>query len=108
MRAVVVYESMYGNTHVVADAIADGLREHAEVVIVPVRDADSADVAGADLVVVGGPTHVHGMTRESTRVSAVTAAAKPGAELTLDAGDDPDTYSVGLREWFETMPELST
>jgi len=26
MKALVVYESMYGNTHLVADAIADGLR----------------------------------------------------------------------------------
>ena len=27
MKAVVVYESMYGNTHLVADAIATGLRD---------------------------------------------------------------------------------
>ena len=26
MRAVVVYESMYGNTHLIADAIGAGLR----------------------------------------------------------------------------------
>ena len=29
MKAVVVYESMYGNTHLVADAIGAGLRERA-------------------------------------------------------------------------------
>ena len=27
MKAVVVYESMYGNTHSIASAIAEGLRE---------------------------------------------------------------------------------
>jgi flavodoxin len=26
MRALIIYESMFGNTHAVADAIAEGLR----------------------------------------------------------------------------------
>ncbi len=36
MRAVVVYESMYGNTHLIADAIGAGLAEGFDVAIVPV------------------------------------------------------------------------
>ncbi len=36
MKAVVIYESMYGNTHLIADAIAEGLRTHGEVAVVPV------------------------------------------------------------------------
>ena len=39
MRAVVVYESMYGNIHVVAGNIADGLRAAYEVTLVPVAKA---------------------------------------------------------------------
>ena len=35
MHALVVYEPMYGNTHVVAGHIADGLRETYEVTVVP-------------------------------------------------------------------------
>src|SRR5690349_19213278 len=31
MRALVVYESMYGNTHTIAEAVADGLRSAPEV-----------------------------------------------------------------------------
>jgi len=54
MRALVVYESMYGNTHVVASNIADGLRADYEVTLVPVAEATPALVAGADLLVVGG------------------------------------------------------
>ena len=38
MRALVVYESMYGNTHLIADAIADGLRETADVVVGSVHE----------------------------------------------------------------------
>ena len=70
MRAVVVYESMYGNTHLVADAIGAGLRPACDVSVVPVAEAGPAVLAGADLVVVGGPTHVHGMGRASTRKAA--------------------------------------
>src|SRR5437867_2546462 len=63
MRALVVYESMYGNTHLVADAIADGLRTNGEVTVVPVKELSAELVDRADLLVMGSPTHVHGMTR---------------------------------------------
>ena len=48
MKTVVVYESMYGNTHLVADAIAAGIREvdGSEVVVVPVDAADAALLDG--------------------------------------------------------------
>ena len=71
MQAVVVYESMYGNTHLIADAIGAGLRTAFDVSVIPVSHASAAVLNGADLVVVGGPTHVHGMSRASTRKAAV-------------------------------------
>ena len=99
MRAVVVYESMYGNTHLIADAIGTGLAQGFDVTVVPVAEADKAVVADADLVVVGGPTHVHGMSRSSTRKGAVDAAAKAAGELTLEPGAD----GPGLREWLDAL-----
>ena len=102
MKAVVVYESMYGNTHLIADAIAEGLREHGEVVVVPVHQADTALIDSADLVVVGGPTHAHGMSRTETRRMAAEAADKPGATVERDADAEGD----GLREWFDTIGDL--
>src|SRR6186997_3449161 len=74
MKAVVVYESMYGNTHQIASAIGEGLRSVAEVVVVPVGEADAELVKSADVVVVGGPTHAHGMSHAGTRKGAVDAA----------------------------------
>ena len=53
MRVVVVYESMYGNTHLVAQAIGDGLGESAQVAVVPVAEAAATLADGADLLVVG-------------------------------------------------------
>ena len=99
MRAVVVYESMYGNTHLVADAIGAGLGTAFDVAVVPVSQAGPAVLAGADLVVVGGPTHVHGMSRESTRKAAVEDADKPDSGLETER----DALGPGLREWFESL-----
>lgn len=99
MKAIVVYESMYGNTHAIADAIAEGLGGHASVRVLSVHDVEAEDVASADLVVVGGPTHVHGMTRASTRKAALAAAAEPGAALHIDT----DAEGPGLREWFDDL-----
>jgi hypothetical protein len=99
MKALVVYESMYGNTHTIADQIAVGLRGGCDVLVVPVGEATPERVAAADLLVVGGPTHVHGMTTATSRHSAATAAAKPGAAVVLD----PDATTIGLRDWFDAL-----
>jgi hypothetical protein len=99
MRAIVVYESMYGNTHQIADAIADGLRPAAEVDVGSIHAFDADQLAAADLVVVGGPTHVHGMSRESTRKAAVDALEKPDVDLELD----PDAAGEGVREWVTSL-----
>jgi hypothetical protein len=99
MKALVVYESMYGNTHLIAEAIGDGLRPDLGVDVVPVGRAGADALADVDLLVVGGPTHVHGVSRASTRAAAVEAAAKPGADLDVD----PDAEGDGLREWFDGL-----
>ncbi len=99
MRAVVVYESMYGNTHLVANAIGAGLGPVFDVSVVPVAQATPAVLAGAGLVVVGGPTHMHGMSRPATRQAAVESTGKPGSLLELD----PDAPGPGLREWFGSL-----
>jgi hypothetical protein len=95
MRALVVYESMYGNTHVVASDIADGLRATHEVTLVPVAGATADLLAEADLLVVGAPTHMHGLSTASSRQAARKAAAKPDSGLMLD----PDAGGPALRDW---------
>jgi Flavodoxin domain len=99
MRAVVVYESVYGNTHLIARAIGAGLATACDVSVVPVAEASQQLLAGADLVVAGGPTHVHGMSRESTRNAAVEAGQAPDSMLSVE----PGAQSLGLREWFGTF-----
>ncbi len=104
LKAVVVYESMYGNTHLIADAVAEGVVEATGasdegVVVVAVDHADPDVLSGVDLLVVGGPTHVHGMSRAKTRQAAMEAAREPDSDLEVD----PDAEGVGLRDWFDAL-----
>ena len=87
MRALVVVESSFGNTRAVADAVAEGLGD-AEV-----RSVETApdELAGIDLLVVGGPTHAFGMSRDGTRVEAIRQGA-PG-----------ETGRPGIRDWLATL-----
>ena len=101
MRALVVYESMYGNTHRVAEVIGLGLRQFGESNVVPVDEATPELLDGVDLLVAGGPTHAHGMSRPTTRRSAAEAVSKPGTDLSLD----PDWAGDGIREWLESLDE---
>jgi len=58
MNAIVVYESMYGNTAAMAETIASSLRAQGlEVDAGPISMIGTGEAARVDLVVVGGPTH---------------------------------------------------
>jgi hypothetical protein len=88
MDALVVYESMYGNTLRVAEAITHGIREvmHAEMVEVGRAPQDGAGTV--DLLVVGAPTHGFSLSRPRTRADA---AERAGRAVVSDG--------IGVREW---------
>ena len=92
MKITIVYESMFGNTHEVAQAIGDGVREaepDADVECVPVGDASPELIKSTDLLVVGGPTHIRGMTSAFSRKIGVSgeekieAAGEPAHQMRL-------------------------
>jgi len=90
MRALVVYESMFGSTEDIAREIGKGLSGAMQVEVVNVDEAPHhAD--GYDLLVAGGPTHVHGMSRPSTRDAAAQQS------------DSATRSRTGLREWLDAL-----
>jgi hypothetical protein len=105
MRAVIIYESMFGNTHEVARAIASGLAPGNIITVVGVTEADQELAVGADLIVVGGPTHAHGMSRTSTRRMAAEQAHKEGSQVSLDRG--APAPGPGLRDWLASLGHLT-
>ena len=54
MKSLVVYDSTYGNTKLIAEAIAEGIG--GETRALPVSEASSSDLSSVDLLVVGSPT----------------------------------------------------
>ena len=97
MKALVVYESMFGNSELVARAVGEGLGERTETVVRDVATAPPGEVPdGIDLLVVGGPTHAFSMSRPTTREDAVRQGAGQGAGQGL--------VSRGLREWLGALP----
>ena len=99
MRAVVVYESMFGNTHVIADHVAEGLGANFDVAVVPVADATPEALAGIELLVAGGPTHVHGMSGQRSRQAAVDVAKRQPEDVVLD----PQSGGPGLKDWIDEL-----
>jgi Flavodoxin domain len=102
MRVAIVYESMYGNTRQIAEAIALGVTQivaSAAVEVVPVHEAAASLAADADLMIVGGPTHAWSMSRPRTRNAAVDAAGRPGSCVNVE----PDAGGSGMREWLSTL-----
>jgi hypothetical protein len=94
MRAVVVYESAFGNTEMIARAIADGLTS-----VIPTRVTEVGGAPGSfddhtDLLVVGGPTHAFGLSRPGTRQQA----AKQAEHGVVSSG-------VGIREWLGAIQD---
>ena len=91
-KALVVYESMFGNTETVARAVASGLAgSGTEVSVLPVAQARDIDLTEYDVVVVGGPTHLLGMSSPRSRADAVRHGAAA------------DCATVGLREWIGAL-----
>jgi len=97
MNAIVVYESIYGNTRAVAEAVAEGLGAAA---VLPVREAVGR-TAEAEILVVGGPTHMHGLATARSRQMAAAAAHEDGAS-TIEPGA---TEEPGLRGWLRELPQ---
>ena len=98
MKAVVFYESFFGNTQRVAEAISKGLGEQSDVSVLEVSRADYNTLKGVDLLVVGGPTHIWSMSRPLSR----RAAAEEVKKETLDR--KPILGNLGVREWLDQLP----
>ncbi|MBV9380384.1 MAG: hypothetical protein JOY82_14915 [Streptosporangiaceae bacterium] len=62
------------------------------------RTATTDLVGAADLLVAGGPTHMHGISSSASRRMAVDTARKQDG-LTLD----PDAPGPGLRGWLDKL-----
>lgn len=95
MNAVVVYESLWGNTAAVAGAIAEGIGEGARAL--STAEATAEVVAAAGLLVAGSPVLGFKLPTEKMREGALK---NPGGRPPRPA----DLSHPSMRAWLETVP----
>lgn len=93
MKALVIYESHWGNTAAVAHAIAEGIGSGTRVMSTAEAKVDTLDAV--DLLVVGAP--VIGF-RLSTEQALENMRARPGK------ANPPDVSHPPARSWLESLP----
>ncbi|MBC7293178.1 MAG: flavodoxin family protein [Thermoleophilia bacterium] len=93
MKAVVVYESLWGNTAAVAWAIAEGLGP--DTVVLSTAEATPEALAEVDLLVVGAPVHGFTVPTAQSLENIKANAAK--------APTPPDLSQPAMRSWLESL-----
>ena len=92
MKVVMVYESMFGNTAALAEAVTSGLADVGAVVALSeVTSVPAEGLLGCDLLVLAAPTHALTLSRPASRAEAVSKGA------------DPAHATRGLREWLTNL-----
>jgi flavodoxin len=93
MKAIVVYESHWGNTAAIAQAIADGIGPEARAVTTTEATPDL--VGDAELVVAGAPVMAFSLPKDSMLESMTKDRKAPVA---------PDVANPSLRAWLDALP----
>lgn len=95
MKAVVVYESLWGNTAKVAKAIAEGIGPEARALTTDEATADA--IAGAELIVAGSPLLGFSLPTEKMRED-IGKNEGGGA-------NPPDIAHPSMRAWLDGLPK---
>jgi hypothetical protein len=103
LNIMIVYESMFGVTRQIAEAVERGARSVAgnrvSVTLRRVTEVQPEEVMDLDVLVVGAPTHAHTMSRPESRAEAAKWASDPARRLRLE----PDALESGVREFLPTL-----
>jgi hypothetical protein len=94
MKAIVVYESHWGNTAAIARAVAEGIGPAAQAL--STAEATGAALAGVDLIVAGSPLLGFALPTERMLKSMAAGAAKDPVP--------PDLSHPSMRSWLDALP----
>jgi flavodoxin I len=97
MKAFIIYDSMYGNTEKIAQAIGNGLT--GEVKVVRVGEANPSELKTCDLLIVGSPVHGGRATPEiDAFIKQLPANSLEGKSVAaFDTRFESEAKGVGLR-----------
>jgi hypothetical protein len=95
MKAIVVYESVWGNTAAVARAIADGIGA-ADAAAFATDEVPADLLSTAELIVAGSPVFGFSLPSETMRQNILKSETD---------GPPPDLSHPSLRSWLDRLPE---
>jgi hypothetical protein len=95
MKAVVVYESLWGNTAAIAHSIAEGIGSNARAL--NTTEASGGALADVDLIVAGAPVLAFALPTEGMRKSLEAPGSKAPAP--------PDLSYPSMRSWLANLPK---
>ncbi|MGC9522796.1 MAG: flavodoxin family protein [Anaerolineae bacterium] len=82
MKALVVYDSVFGNTEKVAQTIGEALAEYGEDEVRKVGSVQPAQLTGLDLLIVGSPTRAFSPTPDTKQfLSSIPAGSLQGVTV---------------------------
>lgn len=99
MKALVIYDSAYGNTEKIAKTISKTLADNVNVKILPAKNANIAQLEDMDILVVGSPTHGGRPTPgiENFLKEIPMNGLKNTKVAAFDTRFDPDEHGLGLK-----------
>ena len=91
MSILVIYDSWFGNTARIAQAIANGIEPLAGVRVLSAVEATSTSTERPELLIVGGPTQRHGLSPE---LAAYLSAMPRGSLSNVPAASFDTRYRM--------------
>jgi len=110
-KAIVVYESKYGNTKLVAEAIVEGMNQVAgtRAEAVELNDADLTGMGDFDTILIGSPNHMGRATRSITKfidkLGKLNLEKKRGAVFDTYLGGD---FEKAVKKMEKQLREKAT
>ena len=112
-KVIVVYESKYGNTKLVAESIVAGMRQVAgmEVALSELKEVDLKQLANFDAILIGSPNHMGratgGIKKFIGQLGKLDISGRLAAVFDTYIGKDYEKAVKGMeRQINEKAPEL--
>jgi flavodoxin I len=105
VKVLIVFDSLYGNTQKVAEAIGKSMGAKEKVAIIRVAEAKTEDLLHQDYLIVGSPTQAFNPTRAVTQLlkSVPSGGLKGTRVAAFDTRMSVEEVNVGILKLFAKM-----
>lgn len=103
MKTLVVYYSKFGNTRRLAEVVAEAITKAGHVRVINIDQLAVSDLDGADLVVMGTPTHAFSVPQA---VRSILDAQPPGILAGKSVAAFDTTVKPWPLRWMRASPKL--